>query len=160
MSGLLICTALGIEARAVRGGLSRGSRDRLPRAVRDDLSHISWNDLSEASRGGLPRASRGGFPRDPGNGLPAGDVTVIRIGMGPGRAASAAFVLPPTGAVAVVGFGGALGGALRPGDVLVASEVRFEGRVLPCPSARLLIGELTRAAWPHAAGRWSPPVTS
>ncbi|MEV6860048.1 hypothetical protein AB0M44_03435 [Streptosporangium subroseum] len=141
MTGLLICTALGIEARAVRGGLSQASRDDLSEASQDSLSHTSRGDFSQVS----------------GNGLSAEDVKVIRIGMGPGRAASAAALLPSTGAVAVVGFGGALGGGLRPGDVLVASEVRFEGRVLPCPSARFLAGELARAGLPAHSG---PLVTS
>jgi 4-hydroxy-3-methylbut-2-enyl diphosphate reductase len=91
---LLVCTALGIEARAVRRG------------------------------------------------LPA-DVTVRRTGMGPVAAGRA--VLPAFEALAVTGFGGALDDELRPGDVLVASEVRFDGEVLACPSAAFLMRELTLA---------------
>jgi 4-hydroxy-3-methylbut-2-enyl diphosphate reductase len=79
-------------------------------------------------------------------------VEVIRIGMGPARATSAAVLLPSAWAVAVVGFGGAVDESLRPGAVLVASEVRFEGRVLPCPSARFLAGELARAGLPVRSG--------
>jgi 4-hydroxy-3-methylbut-2-enyl diphosphate reductase len=49
------------------------------------------------------------------------------------------------GALAVAGFGGALDTGLRPGDVLVATEVRFGDRRLPCAAAGLLARELTRA---------------
>jgi 4-hydroxy-3-methylbut-2-en-1-yl diphosphate reductase len=105
---LLICTALGIEARAVRHGLPQ-------------------------------------------------DVRVIRTGLGVRRAARTAATLPPFGALAVVGFGGALDEDSRPGDVLVASEVRFRGQVSPCPSARALITELIRAGRPARAG---PLITS
>ncbi|WP_067185006.1 4-hydroxy-3-methylbut-2-enyl diphosphate reductase [Microtetraspora niveoalba] len=102
----VICTALGIEARAVREG--------------------------------LPRA--------------AGGVEVIRTGMGPGPAGRAEDRLRGAAALAVAGFGGALSDDLRPGDVLVASEVRFGGRTLPCPSAPLLAGELARAGLPVRTG--------
>ncbi len=111
MTDLLICTALGIEARAVRDGIPSS----------------------------------------------AGGVEVIRTGMGPGHAARAEERLGKAGALAVTGFGGALGGGLRPGDVVVASEVRFGGRTLPCPSAPLLAGELARAGLPVRVG---PLVTS
>ncbi|MET8053772.1 hypothetical protein ABZU75_39940 [Streptosporangium sp. NPDC005286] len=109
MTGLLICTALAVEARAVRSG------------------------------------------------LPTEEVRVIRTGMGPRRAASAAARLPPAGALAVTGFCGALDEGLRPGDVLVASEIRFEGRMVPCPSAWSLAEELARAG---LSARTGPLVTS
>ena len=53
-------------------------------------------------------------------------VTVVRTGMGPERAAAAAAVArrSPGRAVAVAGFCGALTGDLRPGDIVVATEVR------------------------------------
>lgn len=101
MTDLIVCTALGMEARAVTRGL-RPMRER---------------------------------PR----------VRVVRVGMGPDRAARAAALLPPAGALAVTGFAGALDDGLRPGDVLVATEIRSGDRVWPCPSAPLLAGELTRA---------------
>ncbi|MEN3536686.1 4-hydroxy-3-methylbut-2-enyl diphosphate reductase [Microbispora sp. ZYX-F-249] len=113
MTGLIVCTALGMEARAVVRGLRPG-RDH---------------------------------PR----------VRVFRIGMGPDRAARAAALLPPAAALAVTGFGGALHDGLRPGDVLVATEVRSGGRVWPCPSAPLLAGELLRAGLPARTG---PLVTA
>ncbi|MEO3812272.1 hypothetical protein ABGB17_25015 [Sphaerisporangium sp. B11E5] len=98
MSGLAICVALGIEARAVTRGLR------------------------------------------PGDG-----VTVVRTGMGPRRASRAGTRLGKYRAVAVTGFAGALDDGLRPGDVLVAGEVRYRGRALPCPSAGALADELARA---------------
>ncbi|WP_169946714.1 4-hydroxy-3-methylbut-2-enyl diphosphate reductase [Microbispora sp. H11081] len=113
MTGLIVCTALGLEARAVARGL------RPP-------------------------------PGRPG-------IRVVRIGMGPDRAARAAALLPPAAALAVTGFGGALHDGLRPGDVLVATEVRSGDRVWPCPSAPLLAGELLRAGLPARLG---PLVTS
>ncbi|MEV7965983.1 hypothetical protein AB0O34_08360 [Sphaerisporangium sp. NPDC088356] len=107
MTGLLICTALGIEARAVRRGLAAASKE----------------------------------------------VQVMRTGPGPCRAASAAGDLPGYGALAVVGFGGALDPSLRPGDVLVAREVLFGDRVFACASAPSLAEELVRAGLPARTGR-------
>ncbi|QYC45865.1 hypothetical protein Nocox_41620 [Nonomuraea coxensis DSM 45129] len=89
-------------------------------------------------------------------GLPAHlpDVRVVATGIGPRRAARAAARLAgePVTPVAVVGFGGALDARLRPGDVLVADEVRFRGRVHPCPWAALLAEELARAGLPVEVG--------
>jgi 4-hydroxy-3-methylbut-2-en-1-yl diphosphate reductase len=96
---LLICTALRIEARAVRRG--------------------------------LPPSARG--------------VRVVRTGLGPRRAARAAARLPGHGALAVAGFGGALDVGLHPGDVLVATEVRFGERVFPCTAARPVAERLALA---------------
>jgi 4-hydroxy-3-methylbut-2-enyl diphosphate reductase len=106
MTHLVICAALGIEARALRRGLPAGLTG----------------------------------------------VTVIRTGAGPDRAGHAAALLPEAGALAVAGFGGALHADPRPGDVLVASEVRFGDRVWPCPSAPILAGELARAGLPARIG--------
>ncbi|TXK33946.1 hypothetical protein [Nonomuraea sp. C10] len=99
MTVLLICTALGMEARAVRRGLSRS-----PVRVR-----------------------------------------LRRTGLGPRRAARVAATLPEFDALAVTGFAGSLVPGLRAGDVLVAQEIRYGDRVLACPSAPLLAGELARA---------------
>ncbi|WP_329521565.1 phosphorylase family protein [Spirillospora sp. NBC_01491] len=101
MTRLVICAALGVEARAV----------------------------------GRLRARRGGRP-----GRAA--VRVVRTGMGPRRAEAAAARLPEFDALVVAGFGGALDARLRPGDLVVATEVRSGGRTLRChwagPLARLL----------------------
>lgn len=87
-------------------------------------------------------------------GLSAGpvDVTVIRTGLGNGRTGrararrpgAASWLIRDCGAVAVAGFGGALNSALRPGDVLVATEVWSDGRRMPCDAAELLATELAR----------------
>lgn len=76
-------------------------------------------------------------------GLGAGspDVAVVHTGM-------RARVSPLVGiydAVALAGFGGAIDPALRPGDVLVATEVLTGGRRLPCAEPDLLAEELRRA---------------
>ena len=73
---------------------------------------------------------------------------VRRVGMGPDRAAAAAArLLAGPGAVAgpvvVAGFGGAVDPSLRPGDVVVATEVRGPGgTAVPCRSADLLAAAL------------------
>ncbi|MEV0630690.1 phosphorylase family protein [Nonomuraea wenchangensis] len=87
-------------------------------------------------------------------GLPAHltDVRVVATGIGPRRAARAAERLHGQRAVAVVGFGGAVAASLRPGDVLVADEIRYRGRVHPCPWAALLAEELDRAGLPARVG--------
>ncbi|GII87912.1 lipoprotein [Sphaerisporangium siamense] len=88
------------------------------------------------------RALRHGLTAVPPSGV---DARVIKTGMGPRRAARAGCLLPPYDALAVAGFGGALDAALRPGDVVVADEVRFGAHAHPCASASLLARELTRA---------------
>nr|WP_246497317.1 hypothetical protein [Sphaerisporangium rubeum] len=107
---MVICVALGVEARAVARGLR------------------------------------------PGDG-----VTVVRTGMGPRRADRAGARLRACRAVAVTGFAGALDDGLTPGDVLVAAEVRYAGRSLPCPSAWPLAAELDKAGIPVQVG---PLVTA
>ncbi|RSN51087.1 hypothetical protein DMH08_31470, partial [Actinomadura sp. WAC 06369] len=82
---------------------------------------------------------------------------------------------PPAsgGVLAVVGFGGALDARLRPGDVLVADEIRGAGPPVPCPRPQALAdalaeelaadlaggpaGERARAG---AGGLVGPPLTS
>jgi nucleoside phosphorylase len=83
MTRLLVCTALGVEARALR---SEGTE-------------------------------------------------VAQVGMGPRRAAASLRLLSEFDALVVAGFGGATVSSLRPGDVVVADEVRREGRTIPCPWA-------------------------
>ena len=68
-------------------------------------------------------------------------VTVVRTGVGPERAAAAAAFAPrlPGRAVAVAGFCGALTGDLRPGDIVVATEVRGpRGLSVACSSEPLV----------------------
>jgi 4-hydroxy-3-methylbut-2-en-1-yl diphosphate reductase len=68
---------------------------------------------------------------------------VVRTGMGPARSLRSSAALPD-GGVLVAGVGGGLGDAVRPGDVVVATEVRGADRVVPCPSAPMLAGALRR----------------
>jgi 4-hydroxy-3-methylbut-2-enyl diphosphate reductase len=72
--------------------------------------------------------------------------TLRRTGMGPKRsrrsAAQAAGVAAD--AVAIAGFCGALDPALRPGDLVVATEVRGAEGTVGCPTAALLAGALRR----------------
>lgn len=70
------------------------------------------------------------------------DVTVVRAGMRLGRMGDVASELAAYDAVAVAGLGGAFDPSLRPGAVLVATEVLTGGRRLPCAGADLLAGEL------------------
>jgi 4-hydroxy-3-methylbut-2-en-1-yl diphosphate reductase len=71
---------------------------------------------------------------------------VLQTGMGRVHSMSATRTLPErtrklmetAGAVAVAGFCGALDPSLRPGDVVVATEVRGPDGVTPCPSAGIL----------------------
>jgi 4-hydroxy-3-methylbut-2-enyl diphosphate reductase len=81
---------------------------------------------------------------------------VTTTGMGPVRARDAtarlAASLGPATPVAVTGVAGGTRPELRPGTVLVASEVRGEGSVWTLPSAPLLAGALRRAGLPVVVG--------
>ena len=90
MTGLLVCAALGIEARALR---TDGLR-------------------------------------------------VVRVGMGTRRAEAFARRPPDYDVLAVAGFGGAAVDALRPGDVVVADEVRRDDAVIECPWAESVAATL------------------
>lgn len=85
-----------------------------------------------------------------------GDLNVVRIGMGPAKARSAAGHLPEFEALAIVGCGGALDDRLRPGDLFVATEVRGASGTVRCRSA-----EPSPACWnapparPSTGGRSS-----
>jgi 4-hydroxy-3-methylbut-2-enyl diphosphate reductase len=93
VTDLLVCAALGIEARALRA---------------------------------------------------AGGLWVVHVGMGIHRAEDFARQLPPCDALVVAGFGGAAFDALRPGDVVVAGEVRRGAEVIACPWADSLAAALER----------------
>jgi 4-hydroxy-3-methylbut-2-enyl diphosphate reductase len=80
------------------------------------------------------------------HGAPA--ARVLRSGMGARRARRAAARARdvPAGAVAVLGFCGALAPGMAPGDLVVADEVRLpEGASIPSPAGELLAGPLRRA---------------
>jgi 4-hydroxy-3-methylbut-2-en-1-yl diphosphate reductase len=69
---------------------------------------------------------------------------VLRTGMGPERARAAATraASMPAQSVAVLGFCGALSDDLRPGEVVLASEVRGDGAPLQCQPLQQLVKEL------------------
>ncbi|MDP9343694.1 MAG: 4-hydroxy-3-methylbut-2-enyl diphosphate reductase [Actinomycetota bacterium] len=81
-------------------------------------------------------------------GLPASGVLVERTGMGAKRAARAAILAAeiPARAVAIAGVCGALDPSLRPGDVVVASEVRGPGgtNITTIPGAGLLLSAVRK----------------
>src|SRR5919199_4395223 len=70
---------------------------------------------------------------------------VLRCGVGPHRvAAAAASVADGSGPVVVAGFCGAASSDLRPGDVVVATEVRGEGPARECKGAGPLAAAMRR----------------
>jgi 4-hydroxy-3-methylbut-2-enyl diphosphate reductase len=77
----------------------------------------------------------------------AGGGEVIRTGFGARRSALQAAKLRARdgGMIAIAGTCGALSPGLRPGDLIVATEVSGPGGSLSCPSAALLAGDLRRA---------------
>ena len=69
---------------------------------------------------------------------------VVSTGMGQRHSRSAAADRLPGAAVAVSGFCGALDPTLEQGELVVATEVRSPGGVIPCPAAGVLAGALRR----------------
>ena len=69
---------------------------------------------------------------------------VVRVGMGTRRAESFALRAPAYDVLAVAGFGGSAVQALRPGDVVVAEEVRRDEAVIDCPWASSVAAALER----------------
>ena len=76
------------------------------------------------------------------------DAPLRRTGRGLTRATRAAAGHGSTGALAVAGIAGGLSPALRPGDLVVATEVRRDGpaggEALPCPAAPMIAAALRR----------------
>ncbi|MCW2548882.1 MAG: 4-hydroxy-3-methylbut-2-enyl diphosphate reductase [Mycobacterium sp.] len=73
---------------------------------------------------------------------------VLRTGMGMKRATRRMRQLSGSaGPVAVLGVAGGIAPQVRPGDVIVASEVRSNTATFPCPSAPLLAATLRRAGF-------------
>ncbi|WP_248817103.1 4-hydroxy-3-methylbut-2-enyl diphosphate reductase [Frankia sp. AgB32] len=81
------------------------------------------------------------------SGLPS-DTVMVRTGMGPERAGQAARLVREArpDAAAIVGLSGGLAAGIRPGDIVVATEIRSaDGTVVArCASAPLLAGDLRR----------------
>jgi 4-hydroxy-3-methylbut-2-enyl diphosphate reductase len=127
-SGLLVCAPLRLEARALRRGLRNAGQET-----------------------GQPA----GQGTEQVTGADPGAVRVVVTGYGPRRASARETMLrdQPFAAMAIAGVGGGLAADLRPGDLVVASEVTDGHTVIPCPSAALLAGELRRAGLRVRVGR-------
>ena len=150
-AGLLVCAPLRLEARAVRRGLRSASQTGASQtgASQAGASQAGASQAG-ASQAGASQAGAGQF----GSGQ-AGAGRVVATGYGPRRAAARADALrqEPFAALAVAGTGGGLSAELRPGDLVVASEVSDGHTVIPCPSAALLAGELRRSGLRVRVGR-------
>jgi len=114
---------------------------------------------ARAIRRGLRDSARAGGGTGRGD---AGSPTVMRTGYGSVRAARHAEKVREGsfGMLAITGTGAGLAPVLRPGDLVVASEVTSvgdggpgDGPALRSPSAPLLAGELRRAGLRAHAGR-------
>ena len=104
------------------------------------------------------RALRRGLPRAGGKGSAVANAgRVVRTGYGPVRAHKAAgkFAGEPFGKMIVAGVGAGLDPSLRPGDIVVGTEVVTDGADsgVRCASAPLLAGELRRAGLRVRTGR-------
>ena len=145
---LLICAPMRIEARAIRRGLRS--------------SASSAEILDTGSIPGVPGTGVPGVPGTgswvPGTGVPgvpgSGVPEVLRTGWGTTRAAQAAKNMShrPFGPVVIMGVGAGLTDDLRPGDLVVGTDVGAAS----CDSAPLLAAELRRAGLPARAG----PITT
>lgn len=76
--------------------------------------------------------------------LKTDSLRVERVGMGIRRAEQFAQRDPSFDVLAVAGFGGAADECLRPGDIVVADEVRRDGQVIECPWADSIAFALER----------------
>jgi 4-hydroxy-3-methylbut-2-en-1-yl diphosphate reductase len=133
-SGLLVCAPLRLEARAVRRGLRSAGQGTTP-----------------ATGPGTGQATTQGTTEGAGQSA----VRVVVTGYGPRRASAREAMLraQPFAAMAIAGVGGGLAAGLRPGDLVVASEITDGHTVIPCASAALLAGELRRAGLRVRVGR-------
>jgi 4-hydroxy-3-methylbut-2-en-1-yl diphosphate reductase len=80
---------------------------------------------------------------------------VVRTGMGAAKAARAARESQPGtfGSMVIMGTAAGLASDLKPGDLVVATEVSDGDRTVPLPGAELLAGELRRAGLSARAGK-------
>jgi 4-hydroxy-3-methylbut-2-enyl diphosphate reductase len=120
MSRLTVLAPMIFEATALRRGLSG--------AARDDRRGASATHAASATH-------------------TTNGVRVVQVGVGPAsaRRASAKLGVAP-GPVLVAGVAGALAPGLRPGDIVLASELRAPGgTVLPCADPAILAAVLREA---------------
>jgi 4-hydroxy-3-methylbut-2-enyl diphosphate reductase len=125
MSRLTVLAPMIFEAAALRRGL-----------------HAPAGATAGASAG----ASAGATAGESAGGA-VSDIRVVTVGVGPGsaRRASARLGTAP-GPVLVAGVAGALAPGLRPGDIVLASELRDPaGAALPCADPAILAGILRAA---------------
>lgn len=154
MTRLLICAPLHLEAAALRLGAHNAARARAARAtavradaVRADAARADADcaDRVSATRASADRASIAGAEAG------CAEVAVVRTGMGPNRDLRPAARLAAD-AVAVAGVCGGLDARMRPGDVVVATELRRGDSVTPCPSAEWLAAEFRDAGFTVRTG--------
>ena len=131
---------------------------RVRRSPRDRVRAAGLRPAAAGSQGGPARAARcsqGQASAGQASAGQAGAAQVVATGYGPRRASARAATLrqQPFAALAVAGTGGGLAADLRPGDLVVASEVSDGQNVIPCASAALLAGELRRAGLRVRVGR-------
>lgn len=95
---------------------------------------------------------RGGAETGAGASATPGTVTVVRTGMGEPKSLARAAEAAAAPAVLVAGMGAGMAG-LRPGDIVVATELRHpDGGVYPCPWADALVRALRPLPVPVYAG--------
>ena len=141
---LTVATALGLEARAVRGGLGRtglGRTESNSAAFRGPENTVPENTVPDNNAFSGAAARENGTAHGP---VPASvSTTVLAVGM---RARRAARLLPrDTGALISSGVAGGVAPQVRTGDVVIATEVRGDdGSVVLCPSAPLLAAAARR----------------
>jgi 4-hydroxy-3-methylbut-2-enyl diphosphate reductase len=86
-------------------------------------------------------------------GAPGADVMVTGMGPDRSRSAAASAASRPASAVAVLGFCGALDDSLKPGDVVVADQLRVdEGEPVLCAHAASVAAALAEAGVPARRG--------
>ncbi len=131
--------AVGSPVAASGGGVQAPPRPFEPAAAVASSRRRARLVVATALRFEAMAAGRSGLPSD---------TVMVRTGMGPDKAARAARVVRQArpDAVAIVGLSGGLAPGIKPGDIVVASEVRAaDGSVAArCASAPLLAGDLRR----------------
>jgi 4-hydroxy-3-methylbut-2-enyl diphosphate reductase len=78
---------------------------------------------------------------------------IVRLGMGPGRTRERAAQIVGSGPIAVLGVAGGLAPDVRPGEIVVATEVSVAGgEPFPCRQAEALADAVRRTGLPVHLG--------
>jgi 4-hydroxy-3-methylbut-2-enyl diphosphate reductase len=86
-------------------------------------------------------------------GLKPQQARIVRLGMGPARTRERAAQLIGSGPVAVLGVAGGLAPDVRPGEIVVATEVSVAGgKPVPCHQAEALADAVRRTGLPVHLG--------